>query len=302
MKQDLMMDPSTLAALPIFRAVARAGGFTAASGRLGISVSAVSQSIRQLERRLGVRLFDRTSRSVRLTEHGRRLLATIEGPIDVLSTAVEAIKEADGEPSGHLRITLSRLAAEVCILPTLPDFVRRYPAIRLELSTDDRLTDIVSNGFDAGIRFRETLELDMISVPVGPPLRRSMLANPDYLSRAGVPRTLDELNRHAIIRYRFPGSGRLEPLTFRRGEEIIHLDPPAVLVLDDNRHFAVASHAGLGLAQRFRPTEEDGIESGKLVSVLDAYEPEPQQFRIYFPSRDLQPTKLRAFIEWFGAG
>ena len=151
-------------------------------------------------------MFDRTSRSVRLTEHGRQLLATIERPIDVLSTAVEAIKEADGEPSGHLRITLSRLAAEVCILPTLPDFVRRYPAIRLELSTDDRLTDIVSNGFDAGIRFRETLELDMISVPVGPPLRRSMLANPDYLLRAGVPRTLDELNRHAIIRSRESGS------------------------------------------------------------------------------------------------
>lgn len=293
------MDTSILAALPVFRAVAQAGGFTAASGRLGISVSAVSQSIRQLELRMGIRLFDRTSRSVRLTERGRHLLEAIEGPIGLLSGAIDAIKEADGEPSGHLRITLSRLAAEICILPDLAAFVRRYPAIRLELSTDDRLTDIVSNGFDAGIRLRGALELDMISVPIGPPLRRSMLASKEYLARAGEPQTLEDLSQHAVIRYRFPGSGRLEPLTFRRGEATIQLDLAAALILDDNRHFALASRAGLGLAQRFRATEETLIESGELVSVLDAYEPEPQQFHIYFPSRDLQPAKLRAFIDWF---
>ncbi|WP_181257442.1 LysR family transcriptional regulator [Pseudaminobacter soli (ex Li et al. 2025)] len=296
------MDSSILAALPIFRIVARAGGFTAASGRLGISVSAVSQAIRQLEHRLGIRLFDRTSRSVRLTERGHQLLEAIDGPIGTLSGAIEAIKEADGEPSGHLRISLSRLAAEVCILPKLAEFVRRYPAVRLELSTDDRLTDIVNNGFDAGIRLRGALELDMISVPIGPPLRRSILASPDYLARAGVPRTLEELVQHAVIRYRFPGSGRLEPLTFRRGEETIHLDPPAALILDDNGHFALASRAGLGLAQRFRATEEEALKSGELMSVLDAFEPEPQHFHIYFPSRNLQPTKLRAFIQWFRAG
>lgn len=296
------MDPNILAALPAFRMVAQAGGFTAAAGRLGISVSAVSQSIRQLERRMGIRLFDRTSRSVRLTERGRLLLEAVEGPMGLLSGAIETTRQADGEPSGHLRITLSRLAAEVCVLPALADFVRRYPAIRLELSTDDRLTDIVGGGFDAGIRFRGALELDMISVPVGPPLRRSMLASRDYLARAGEPRAPEELSRHAVIRYRFPGSGRLEPLTFRRGEETIQLDPPAALVLDDNSHFALASRAGLGLAQRFRATEEAAIAAGELVSVLDGYEPEPQQFHIYFPSRDLQPAKLRAFIDWFTAG
>ncbi|BCH34467.1 LysR family transcriptional regulator [Mesorhizobium sp. L-8-10] len=297
-----MMESTVLSALPVFRAVAEAGGFTAASGRLGISVSAVSQAIRQLELRLGIRLFDRTSRSVRLTERGRELFEAIEGPIGLLSGAVEAVKETDGEPSGHLRITLSRLAAEICVLPTLADFVTRYPAIRLELSTDDRLTDIVSKGFDAGIRFRGALALDMISVPIGPPLRRSMLASPDYLARAGTPRTPEELSRHRVIRYRYPGSGRLEPLIFRRGEEIVQFDPPGVLILDDNAHFSLASHAGLGLAQRFRVTEEDALRTGELVSILDAYEPEQQQLHIYFPSRDLQPAKLRAFIDWFRVG
>ncbi|WP_202330251.1 LysR family transcriptional regulator [Mesorhizobium sp. L-8-3] len=302
MKVFLMMESTVLSALPVFRAVAEAGGFTAASGRLGISVSAISQAIRQLELRLGIRLFDRTSRSVRLTERGRELFEAIEGPIGLLSGAVEAVKETDGEPSGHLRITLSRLAAEICVLPTLADFVTRYPAIRLELSTDDRLTDIVSKGFDAGIRFRGALALDMISVPIGPPLRRSMLASPDYLARAGTPRTPEELSRHRVIRYRYPGSGRLEPLIFRRGEEIVQLDPPGVLILDDNAHFSLASHAGLGLAQRFRVTEEDALRTGELVGILDAYEPEQQQLHIYFPSRDLQPAKLRAFIDWFRVG
>lgn len=266
---------------------------------MGISVSAVSQAIRQLEHRLGVRLFDRTSRSVHLTERGQQLLAAIDGPLALLSGAIEAVSEADGEPSGHLRITLSRLAAEVCVLPTLAEFVRRYPAIRLELSTDDRLTDIVSGGFDAGIRMRGALELDMISVPIGPPLRRSILASPDYLARNGVPQTPEDLAGHALIRYRYPGSGRLEPMTLRRGDETILLDPPATLILDDNSHFALASRAGLGLAQRYRPTEEAALASGELVSVLDGYEPEPQHFHMYFPSRDLQPQKLRAFIDWF---
>lgn len=293
------MDPNILAALPVFRMVAQAGGFTAASGRLGISVSAVSQSIRQLEHRMGIRLFDRTSRSVRLTERGRLLLDAVEGPMGLLSGAIETIGQADGQPSGHLRITLSRLAAEICVLPTLADFVRRYPAVRLELSTDDRLTDIVSNGFDAGIRVHGALELDMISVPTGPPSRRSMLASRDYLARAGTPQSPEDLSGHAVVRYRFPGSGRLEPLTFRRGDETIQLDPPAALILDDNSHFALASRAGLGLAQRFRATEEAAIASGELISVLDAYEPEPLQFHIYFPSRDLQPAKLRAFVDWF---
>lgn len=266
-----------------------------------MSVSAVSQAIRQLERRLGIRLFDRTSRSVRLTERGRQLLGAIDTPIDALSGAVEAAREADGEPSGHLRITLSRLAAEICVVPRLADFVRRYPGICLELSTEDRLTNIVGNGFDAGIRLRGALELDMISIPIGPPLRRSMLASPSYLARSGVPQTPEELNRHAIIRYRFPGSGGLEPLMFRRGDELVQLDPPPAMVLDDNAHFSLASHAGLGLAQRFRATEEAALQSGELISVLDAYEPEPQHFHLYFASRSLQPSKLRAFTQWLRA-
>ncbi|WP_417770005.1 LysR substrate-binding domain-containing protein [Stappia sp.] len=299
LKGSLTMDAAILSALPVFRAVALTGGFTAAAGRLGVSASAVSQTIRQLERRIGARLFDRNSRSVRLTERGRQFLAAIDAPLAALDGALDHVRDTGGPVSGTLRITLSRLAAEFCVVPHLGGFVRAYPGIRLELSTDERLTDIVRDDFDAGIRFRGSLEQDMISVPIGPPLRRSLLASPLYLAKAGCPQTPEDLAGHRVIRYRYPGSGRLEPLIFRRGEQTIQIDPPAAMVLDDNAHFALATREGLGIAQRFRIDEEPELADGRLVSLLDDFEPEPQRFHIYFPSRDMQPAKLRAFIDWF---
>ncbi|WP_026059967.1 LysR family transcriptional regulator [Pseudaminobacter salicylatoxidans] len=284
--------------LPVFRMVATSGGFTAAAGPLGVTPSAVSQKIRQLEAMLGVRLFERTSRSVRLTEAGRLLLADTERPFEELAAAIDHARTIDQRPAGILRINLSRLAAEVCILPRLGNFVRRYPEITLELSTDDRLTNIVASGFDAGIRMSGTLEQDMIARRIGPPLRRAMLAAPSYLDRCGVPLHPRELDEHEVIRYRFPGSQRLEPLTFRIGDQVHRLDPTPRLILDDNGHIALAVREGLGLAQRYRVTEEAAIKSGEVVEVLSEFEPEPFQFHLYYPSRN-QPPKLQVFIRWF---
>lgn len=284
--------------LPVFRMVATSGGFTAAAGPLGVTPSAVSQKIRQLEAMLGVRLFERTSRSVRLTEAGQLLLADTERPFEELAAAIDHARTIDQRPAGVLRINLSRLAAEVCILPRLGGFVRRYPEITLELSTDDRLTNIVASGFDAGIRMSGTLERDMIARRIGPPLRRAMLAAPSYLDRRGVPLHLRELDEHEVIRYRFPESQRLEPLAFRIGDQIHRLDPTPRLVLDDNGHIALAVREGLGLAQRYRVTEEAAIKSGEVIEVLSEFEPEPFQFHLYYPSRN-QPPKLQVFIRWF---
>jgi DNA-binding transcriptional LysR family regulator len=293
-----MMKTEYISLLPVFRMVAISGGFTAAAGPLGVTPSAVSQKVRQLEAMLGVRLFERTSRSVRLTEAGQLLLAGTERPFEELAAAVDHARTINRRPAGVLRITLSRLAAEVCILPRLGGFVRHYPEITLELSTDDRLTNIVAGGFDAGIRMSETLERDMIARRIGPPLRRAMLAAPSYLDRCGFPRHPGELNDHQVIRYRFPGSQRLEPLVFRIGDQIHRLDPPPRLVLDDNRHIALAVREGLGIAQRYRVTEEAAIESGDVIEVLSEFEPQPSQFHLYYPSRN-QPPKLQAFIRWF---
>lgn len=292
------MTPDLFSLLPTFRMVATTDGFTAASGRLGITPSAVSQKIRQLEGLVGVRLFERTSRSVRLTEAGQLLLRDTDRAFGDIADALDRAKAVGKRPAGNLRINLSRLAAQVCILPRLADFVRHYPDITLELATDDRLADIVAGGFDAGIRFPDVLELDMIARPIGPALRRSMLAAPSYLESAGVPRHPVDLMAHRIIRYRLPGSQRLEPLTFNVEGEVLRLEPPPRLVLDDNDHISLAVREGLGIAQRYTATEMPAIGSGHVVELLTRFEPAPNRFHLYYPSRG-QPPKLQAFIEWF---
>ncbi|WBU63711.1 LysR substrate-binding domain-containing protein [Paracoccus aerodenitrificans] len=297
-----MIEARILAGLPVFRAVAVHGGFTAAAGRLGVTPSAVSQSIRVLEEHLGVRLFARTSRSLRLTEAGTRLLADIDAPLSRLSQATQALRDSEGQSEGPLRVSLSRLALEICIMPQLAQFIQANPAIQLELSTDDRLTDIVKGGFDAGIRLRESLEGDMISLPFGPPLRRVLLASPDYLARHGTPAVPADLIGHRIQRYRFPGSQRLEPLQFRDGDQRLELDPPAAISLDDIRGIGMAVRSGQVIAQSFHAIEEDAINEGRLVELLPKYEPAPVQFHIYYPSRILQTARLRTFLDWFARG
>ncbi|WP_084652790.1 LysR substrate-binding domain-containing protein [Mesorhizobium sp. WSM1293] len=298
LKHELTMGPDFFSLLPAFRMVATTGGFTAASGRLGITPSAVSQKIRQIEALVGVRLFERTSRSVRLTEAGRLLLENTDRAFADIADALDRVRMVGKRPAGNLRINLSRLAAQVCILPRLAAFVRHYPDIKIELATDDRLSDIVAGGFDAGIRFQDTLEMDMIARSIGPPLRRSVLASRSYLEASGTPRHPNDLPGHDVIRYRFPGSQRLEPLTFNVNDQVVRLDPPPRLVFDDNHHFDFAVRSGLGIAQLYRATEIPAIEAGELVELLTEFEPGPVQFKLYYPTRN-QPPKLRAFIEWF---
>lgn len=298
LKKGLTMGPDLFSLLPTFRMVATTGGFTAASGRLGLTPSAVSQKVRQIEALVGARLFERTSRSVRLTEAGNFLLQNTDRAFSDIADALDRVRTVGKRPAGNLRINLSRLAAQICILPRLAAFVRHYPDITVELATDDRLADIVAGGFDAGIRFQDTLEMDMIARAIGPPLRRSVLASRSYLDAAGIPRHPSDLGGHGVIRYRFPGSQRLEPLTFNVDGQVFRLDPPPRLVFDDNHHFDFAVRAGLGIAQLYRVTEIPAIEAGELVELLTQFEPPSLQFQLYYPTRD-QPPKLRAFIEWF---
>ncbi|WP_054311646.1 LysR family transcriptional regulator [Mesorhizobium sp. 1M-11] len=294
-----MIDPAVLHLIPTFRVVAQCGGFTAASGRLGVSASAVSQTIKKLEELIGVRLFERTSRSLRLTDSGEEFLQSIGQPLDQIESAIDMLSNRAGLPAGVLRVTLSRLAAKTCILDRMVEFVQTYPGVTLELSTDDRLVDIVAGGFDVGIRMRETLENDMIARPIGIPLRRSLLASKAYASRHGVPSTVDDFANHRFIRYRFPRSERLAPLEFGADDQLKLVDPNPFLVLDDDNHISTAVRAGLGIAQRYRQTEEDAIDSGELIEIMPRYEPSPVQFFAYYPSRRQQPAKLAVFLDWF---
>lgn len=278
--------------------VATSGGFTAAAGRLGMTPSAVSQKIRQLESQLGTRLFERTSRSVRLTEAGQRLLDDTGQSFSELADALDRARSFGRQPAGELRINMSGLAAQLCVLPKLVGFATRYPDIALELVVDDRMSDIVAGGWHAGIRMFDDLDMDMISRPIGPSLRRTVMASPAYLERAGVPQHPADLTHHRIIRYRFPGSQRLEPLRFSIDGRMLEMNPPPALVLNDNDHIGLAVRSGLGLSQRFHATAEGEVASGDAVELLVPFEPPRRQFHLYYPSRSQAP-KLKAFIDWF---
>ena len=297
-----MNESRTLAGLPVFRAVATLGSFSTAAGQLGVTPSAVSQAIRALEDQLGAQLIARTSRSMRLTEAGAQLLADIDAPLAQLGEAMQGVRSRGAQVEGPLRIWASRLAAEICIRPHLPGFLDTYPAVRLELICDDRLTDIIKGGYDAGIHMRETPEGDMISLPIGPPLRRCMLASPAYLARHGTPQQPEDLMSHRLSRYRFPGSQRPEPLCFQRGETRLELDPPPAVILDDLPLIGTMLRAGQVMAQAFHAVEAGAIRDGTLIEVLTGFEPPPLQFHIYYPSRALHTARLRAFLDWFARG
>lgn len=298
MKKNLMIKPEPLAGLSVFRTVARLGSFTRAADHLGVTASAVSQSVRGLEARLGVRLFNRTSRRVALSEAGREFLAQIDPSLDRIDIAMQRLRADQGQPSGLLRINLSRLVAGLYINPRLPEFLARYPQIQVELFTDDTLADVVAGGFDAGIRIGHKLAQDMVARPISGPLRRAIVATPEYLRRHGTPRTPADLAGHDCIRFRMPGSGRLEPWSFVDNGRELQMDVQGRLIYTDDRMAREAARDGLGLAQLFVETVKADLADGRLVRVLTEYAPALPGFYIYYPAREHMPPKLRAFVDF----
>lgn len=298
MKKNLTIRPEPLGGLSAFRAVAATGSFRAAGDRLGISASAVSQSVQALEARLGVALFNRTSRTVALSEAGRFLLEHVDPSLARIEAAMQRLREGDDEPSGLLRINLSRLANTLFVKPRLPEFLARYPRVDLELYTDDTLADVVGGDFDAGIRPGRHLAQDMIALPLDRGLRRAVVATPSYLERYGVPETLADLSRHDCIRFRLPGSGRIHPWQFTEHGKALQLEVNGRLVFIDDDLCRDSVRAGLGLGQQFEAAIADDLAAKRLVPVLDAYAAPPIGFYIYFPKRDYQPLKLRAFVDF----
>ncbi|WP_206952635.1 LysR family transcriptional regulator [Trinickia acidisoli] len=298
MKKNLTTKPEPLGGLSAFRAVAEAGSFRSASDVLGISASAVSQSVHALEARLGVALFNRTSRTVSLSEAGRFLLEHVDPSLARIEAAMQRLREGDGEPSGLLRINLSRLANTLFVKPRLGEFLERYPRVDLDLYTDDTLADIVGGGFDAGIRPGHHLAQDMIALPLDRGQRRAVVATPSYLKRHGVPHTLADLAQHDCIRFRLPGTGRLYPWQFTERGKALQIDVTGRLVFVDDDLCRDAVRAGFGLAQQFEAAIAEDLAARRLVPVLETHAAPLIGFYIYFPKRDYLPLKLRAFIDF----
>jgi len=293
---DRNLYPSVVA----FAEVAREGSFTRAAGRLGISPSALSQSIKTFEQRIGVRLLNRSTRSVSLTDEGRTLLAQVDPGLAMISHAVAALGDTRAIPSGEVRISLPRLVAHHFIEPHLGEFARRYPLVRLELFIDDGLGDIVREGCDAGIRLRESVVESMIAVPVTPPMALAVVASPAYFAANSPPRTPDDLAHHNCLGFRQSSSGAIYRWEFTdpASEHEISFQPHGTFATNSDDVMLSAALQGLGVMMHLDVAVRHHVAAGKLVRVMEEWCPPFDGFNLYVPTRDQMPPKLRVFVDF----
>jgi DNA-binding transcriptional LysR family regulator len=290
-----------LSDLDAFVAVARAAGFRDAARHSGSSASGLSEAVRRLESRLGVRLLNRTTRSVAPTEAGMRLLERLGPALREVEAALDAMNGFRETPAGTLKLNVPVSAARLVLPRIVLPFLAAYPDIRLEVITEESFVDVLATGCDAGIRYEERLEQDMIAVPIGPRTQRfAIAASPAYLDKHGRPEHPRDLLSHACLRHRFP-SGVMPPWEFERNGEKAIIDPtgPLVVTAGGASDFAVdAAVAGLGVVGLFEEWLRPHFESGTLEPVLEPWWERFSGPFLYYPGRRLVPTPLRAFIDF----
>ena len=281
-----------------FWKVAQHRGFTAAAADLEVSPSALSQAIRHLEARLGVRLLNRTTRSVSLTEAGEAYLSRIGPALGDVLDAGEQLHALQGRPSGVLRINAARISVAMALQPLLPGFLRAYPEVQIEISNDEGYIDIVEKGFDAGIRLGESVQKDMIAVPLGGMVSVAIVGSPDYFKRYPAPRHPSDLVKHNCVRFRFAGSGAIHKWEFVVDNRIVEYEIGGNLTIGDSLYSTEAALDGVGLAYTFEQLSLPHIRAKRLKRALNAFSPTFPGFYLYYPSRRQQPSKLKAFVDY----
>ena len=292
--------PVHLPALASFECVARHLSFARAAEELDVTTTAISKTIKQLEAQLNARLFNRTTRSVALTEAGTKLLGTLAPALAQIRDSVQLAGDFSERPHGLLRINTGYVPYAALIEARLASFGERYPEITLDIALDNNLSDIVAGGFDAGIRLGYALQRDVIAVPLGPMQQLTVVGSPRYLKRRGIPRTPQELLEHDCIRHRL-NRARLFEWEFRIGGKDVTIDVRGRLVLDEMRAVLGAACHGCGLGLVFRQFAAAEIASGAVVPMLEQFLPPDQPFHLYYANRAHTPSKLRAFIEFLQA-
>ncbi|WMD21135.1 LysR substrate-binding domain-containing protein [Achromobacter seleniivolatilans] len=290
------MLPDNLSHLAAFAAVARHSSFRKAGAELGLSTSAVSYAIRNLEERLGVNLFNRTTRSVALTDAGQRLAERLQPVLHDLGDALEEMNHFRSSASGTLRINTSRAASYMLLMPLAARFLAAYPGIHLEIGEDDSFVDIVGSGFDAGVRLLEAVPEDMVAVPIGPKLRAAVVASPAYLQGRSVPLHPNDLMQHECVRYRFP-SGRYYKWEFEKDGVAVEVDVSGRIALSDVHAEVRAAVDGIGIGSVPESYVNGLLETGRLVRMLDDWCPVIPGFMLYYPKQRRVSSALRAFID-----
>lgn len=277
-------------------AIARRGSFRAAAQELGLSTTALSNAIGKLERQLGVRLFNRTTRSVSLTDAGRNFVDHVGPAVRTLHEAMGAARSQQETPSGTLRINAFATGAREVLGPLLLKFLRRHPQVHIDLVTEGRIVDIVAEGFDLGLRSADLVPSDMIAIPVGPRRRFAVVASPEYFKTNRKPRVPPDLLRHACLRIRLP-NGTLHRWQFERDGQPVQIDVQGPITLDEASlsRIAVLDHLGIGYFMESDVRED--IEAGRLVRVLEDWTPPLAPLCLYYPSKRNHSAAFKALID-----
>ncbi|QNH11185.1 LysR family transcriptional regulator [Xanthomonas sp. SI] len=292
------MRGAEFAELKAFVAVVERGSFARAADHLGLSRSALSQVVRQLESRLGVRLLNRTTRSVSPTEPGQRLHERIAPMLREMDDAVAQAVGSNARAAGTLRINTLSMAAKNVIAPRLGRFARAHPQVVLDIVIDDGLSDIAGEGFDAGIRVGGRLQKDMVAVRLTPDIELLAVASPDYLARHGEPKTPADLARHACINWRFPGSGRIAGWEFRKKGRSTEVFGEGQVIANHQDIVVPAALQGLGITYAYNDDGiADALRDGRLKRVLADWSPTAPGLYLYYSSRRYMLPALRAFID-----
>jgi len=291
------MDREDWGSLAAFAVVAEERSFTRAAARLGVSPSALSHTMRRLEQRLRIQLLARSTRSVSTTEAGERLLARLGPAIEEISNAVQDLGRLLDRPSGHVRITASRTAARMVVAPALPRFTQSYPEIVVEILIDPALTNIVAQRFDAGIRLGESLEKNVVAVPVTGPLRMAVVGSPQYFVSYPPPSTPHDLRKHRCINFRLASAGTLYKWEFEKAHHSMEVGVDGPLIFDDEDMVIHAALAGVGLAYLIEDQVALLLQAGALSRVLEDWCAPFPGFFLYYPGRRQVSPALAAFID-----
>lgn len=295
------MRSSEFSELSAFMAVVQARSFRDAARRMAITPSALSRSIGRLETRLGMRLLNRTTRSMSLTEAGASLQARLGPVLADLDNAVRETAAMQESPVGNIRLNLPKLAADLIITPLLTRFAEKHPSIRFELTIDDGLSDIVAEGYDAGIRIGERVARDMVAIRLTPEYRIAVVGSPAYFAGRSKPETPYDLRTHSCLNYRWAQTGQRYRWHFDSPDGPLEVDVDGPLVVNDTGVIRDAALGGLGLACLPEATLAPYIESGALVRVLEPWCRPFAGFYLYHPSRNRTPPPLRALIDFLQA-
>ncbi|HEY6529131.1 MAG TPA: LysR family transcriptional regulator [Cellvibrionaceae bacterium] len=287
--------------LRVFQAIVRAGGISAAARQLEVSAPSVSQSLKQLERHLGLTLFHRSTRHMELTAAGTQLFQHTQPLTQALDAALDNINHLAHSPIGSLRITLPKFVYNWKLKPFYADFCRQYPSIALEISINDATIDLIDNNFDIGIRFGHKLDARMVAKPISDTIRDAIFASPEYIQRHGLPRSPADLSGQRFIQYRFHASNKLLDFALDNYDGPLPSDLSAALIVNDTYAIVDAAIAGLGIGRVLEPVVEPYLAQRLLIPILEPYWPVCPPLYLYYPQTLQKSGVVKAFVDFFMA-